>query len=198
MRAGPLGLLFPDPAGLSRAAREQSRITHLDPRCGAGAVVIARAVSIAARGAPIQPGEFLDEIAGSVASDGGSLAGALAGLSEWRQLEPPAAARHIHEIGLDPAHPNWQGISAFVVPSVVWSLYAFLRTPDDYWETICTAISVGGDTDTMAAMAGAISGARLGPDALPKDIVSLVQDRGDWGAEALGRLARDCAAIPWG
>jgi ADP-ribosylglycohydrolase len=198
MRAGPLGLLFPDEAGISRAAREQSRITHLDPRCAAGAVVIARAVSIAARGSPIQPAEFLDEIAGSIADDGGSLALAVGGLSEWCRLDPPAAARHLHEIGLDSAHPKWQGISAFVVPSVVWSLYAFLRTPDDYWETVCTAISVGGDTDTMAAMAGAISGARAGPDALPPTIISLVQDRAEWGAEALSGLARDCAAIAWG
>ena len=40
--------------------------------------------------------------------------------------------------------------------------------PDDYWATVCTAIGVGGDTDTMAAIAGAISGARLGPAALAR------------------------------
>ena len=54
---------------------------------------------------------------------------------------------------------------------MLWSLYAFLRSPDDYWETICTAIGVGGDTDTMAAIAGAISGARLGVAALPADLI---------------------------
>jgi ADP-ribosylglycohydrolase len=90
---------------------------------------------------------------------------------------------------------RWQGISAFVTPSLLWSLYAFLRSPDDYWETICTAIGVGGDTDTMAAIAGAISGARSGVEGLPPDLVAQVNDRGEWGSEALAGLARSCAAI---
>ena len=195
MRAGPLGLLFSDAAAVSRAAREQSRITHLDPRCGAGAVAIALAVFIAGLGEPVDAAGFLEDIAGSVELDDVSVAQAIRGLSQWVSLDPAAAARHLHQSGLDCAHPEWRGISAFVTPSVVWSLYAFLRSPDDYWETMCTAIGVGGDTDSMAAMAGAISGARSGPAVLPQDLVSRLHDRGEWGAEALNSLARDCAAI---
>jgi ADP-ribosylglycohydrolase len=102
----------------------------------------------------------------------------------------------VHESGLDPAHKDkWQGISAFITPSVLWSLYAFLRSPDDYWETVCTAIGVGGDTDTMAAIAGAISGARLGVEALPEELVACLNDRGEWGAGALVELAHSCAAV---
>ena len=90
---------------------------------------------------------------------------------------------------------RWQGISAFVTPSVLWSLYAFLRSPDDYWETICVAIGVGGDTDTMAAMAGAISGARLGVASLPPDLLGQLTDQGDWGADELTELALSCARM---
>jgi len=79
-----------------------------------------------------------------------------------------------------------------VTPSVLWSLYSFLRSPDDYWETICTAIAVGGDTDTMAAIAGAISGARLGVGAFPAPLVVRLTDRGDWGPRRLADLAYDC------
>ncbi len=82
-----------------------------------------------------------------------------------------------------------------MTPSLLWSLYAFLRSPDDYWETICTAIGVGGDTDTMAAIAGAISGARLGVEALPTELLGRLNDRGEWGADALVELANSCAAI---
>ncbi|MCI0355014.1 MAG: ADP-ribosylglycohydrolase family protein, partial [Acidobacteria bacterium] len=71
----------------------------------------------------------------------------------------------------------------------------FLRSPDDYWETVCTAIAVGGDTDTMAAMAGAISGARLGIAALPAGLLERLTDRGEWGALELARLAGDCARL---
>jgi ADP-ribosylglycohydrolase len=123
------------------------------------------------------------------------VADAIRGLAEWLPLVPDAAARHVHESGLDPAHPRWQGISAFVTPSVVWSLYAFLRSPDDYWETICIAIGVGGDTDTMASIAGAISGARLGVGALPQQLLAYLTDQGEWNSEELAELANSCAAI---
>jgi ADP-ribosylglycohydrolase len=196
MRAGPLGLLLPDPVAMIRAAREQSRLTHLDPRCAAGAITIARAVALAARGEPVDPGAFLSDLAGCVEGDDASVAGAIRGLQDWLSLDPVAAARHVHDTGLDPAHiDRWQGISAFVTASVLWSLYAFLRSPDDYWETICVAIGVGGDTDTMAAMAGAISGARLGVASLPQDLLGHLTDQGDWGADELAELALSCAAL---
>ena len=196
MRAGPLGILLPDRVAMTRAGREQSRITHLDPRCAAGAITIARAVALAARREPVDAAAFLSDIAGCAEGDDASVAGAIRGLEDWVALEPVAAARYVHEAGLDPAHMDrWQGISAFVTPSVLWSLYAFLRSPDDYWETICVAIGVGGDTDTMAAMAGAISGARLGVGSLPGDLLGRLTDQGAWGADDLAELALSCAAI---
>ena len=195
IRAGPLGLLFSDIATIARVAREQSRITHLDPRCSAGAVAVALAVSLAVREGPIVPSDFLHEIAALVEQDDMAFAQTLRTCSKWISLSPADAARQLQQNNLDPAHPQWQGISAFVVPSVVWSLYSFLRSPDDYWETVCTAIAVGGDTDSTAAMAGAMSGARGGSVALPEGLLGRLTDRGEWGAGELTLLARDCAGI---
>jgi ADP-ribosylglycohydrolase len=198
IRAGPLGILFSDPDTIAQVARAQSRITHLDPRCAAGAVAIALAVSIAVREGPIVPRHFLDEIAAAIEQDDAGFAEALRSSSQWISLSPAEAAGQLHQSNLDPAYPEWQGISAFVVTSVIWSLYAFLRSPDDYWETVCTAIAVGGDTDSTAAMAGAISGARGGPAVLPQNLLSRLTDRGEWGAGELTLLARDCAELSWG
>jgi ADP-ribosylglycohydrolase len=195
IRAGPLGLLFSSSEKICCVAEEQSRITHRDSRCAAGAAAIALALSLAARPARVGAGEFLDEVAHSVEMIDSSVARALNESSRWFGLEPVAAAQRLHQSGLDGAYPEWQGISAFVTPSVLWSLYSFLRSPDDYWESVCTAIAVGGDTDSMAAMAGAISGARLGPAAVPRALVSRLNDRGEWRAQALALLARDCAAL---
>jgi ADP-ribosylglycohydrolase len=197
MRAGPLGLLFPgSPDDMLRAAREQSRITHLDPRCAAGAVAVAGAVALAAEPGSIHRGEFIEQLATWVAAEDASVADAVLGLARWASLPPAAAARHVHRIGLDPTQvPQRMGISAFVTPSVVWSLYAFLRSPDDYWTTVCTAIRVGGDTDTMAAIAGAVSGARLGLAALPVPLVERLNDRGTWRAEELAQVARNCGRL---
>jgi ADP-ribosylglycohydrolase len=71
----------------------------------------------------------------------------------------------------------------------LWSLYAFLRAPDDYTKAIYTAIIAGGDVDTTAAMAGAIAGARNGLDAVPATIVERLNDRGQWRSDDLIDLA---------
>lgn len=46
-----------------------------------------------------------------------------------------------------------------------------------------------GDVDTTAAMAGAISGAHLGLEAVPREWAERVQDQGSWGYERLVGLA---------
>jgi poly(ADP-ribose) glycohydrolase ARH3 len=79
-----------------------------------------------------------------------------------------------------------------VTTSVLWSLYSFLRTPEDYWETICTAIAVGGDVDTTAAMAGAISGTYLGLEAVPSHLARQLNDQETWGFDELVELAHLC------
>jgi ADP-ribosylglycohydrolase len=65
-------------------------------------------------------------------------------------------------------------------------------------ETILTAIGMGGDVDTAAAMAGAIAGARLGPAAVPNDLASGIHDRGTWKAGDLARLACEAAHVASG
>ncbi|HEX2218991.1 MAG TPA: ADP-ribosylglycohydrolase family protein [Gemmatimonadales bacterium] len=197
MRAGPLGVLFAgDSRALATAALEQSLVTHLDPRCAAGALAVAGAVAAAADAGPIGPDEFLGGVAAMAAHSDESVASAILGLRRWVRLPSEAAARRLHEEGLDPAYADeWQGVSAFVTPSIVWSLYAFLHDPDDYWGAVCTAIEAGGDTDTMAAITGAIAGARLGAQALPWDLVAQLTDRGRWGAAELADLAHRAALL---
>jgi ADP-ribosylglycohydrolase len=196
MRAGPVGLLFGDTMAMVSAAVDQSLVTHLDPRCAAGAVAVARAVALAAGGGPLDRAGFLEEVALLASVQDPSVASAIRGLGSWAHLAPAEAVRWLHAAGLDPAFAGeWQGVSAFVTPSVVWSLYSFLRDPDDYWTVVCTAIGAGGDTDTMAAIAGAIAGARLGPSALPSALVEQLNDRGSWRAADLVELTQRVAGL---
>lgn len=196
MRSAPLGILFDDARAMVAAAIEQSLVTHQDPRCAAGAVAVAAAVACALHTGPFDRLSFITCVADRAEAQDGSVASAIRGLEAWSHLEPEGAARWIHAEGLDPAYSDkWQGISAFVIPSVVWSLYAFLRDPDDYWTAVCTAISAGGDTDTMAAIAGAIAGARLGPSALPARLLEHLNDRGAWRAPELAELAARVARL---
>ena len=67
-----------------------------------------------------------------------------------------------------------------------------MRSPDDYLKTLRTAIAVGGDVDTTAAMAGAMSGAHLGFGVVPRGLARRLTDRGTWGLAELVALADQC------
>jgi ADP-ribosylglycohydrolase len=199
MRAAPVGLFFFDnPQMLIQAAHDQGRITHKDPRSSAGAVAISGAVALVLQERTINPEAFVSSLAEWAGTIDHGFASELKKLIQWLSLPPEKAAAFISEAGLDAEYIDdneWKGISAFVVSSVLWSLYAFLRSPDDYLQTICTAIEAGGDTDTTAAMAGAISGAYLGVGAIPPHLTNHLNDHGTWKFDELVELAHRCYEI---
>lgn len=197
MRAGPVGILFcRDHRVLRNAARDQGAITHLDPRASAGAIAVAASVALAGESeGTIDPSRFVSDIAAILGDFNDEFTAQLERLPSWIGLPPHEAVPHIARAGsAEIDNRDWDGISPFVIPSVLWSIYSFLRTPEDYWSTIRTAISVGGDVDTTAAMAGAISGAHVGLERLPP-IARLVHDQGTWGFDALNELAMACFEI---
>ena len=194
MRAGPIGLLFYDePDGLVRAAHEQGFITHRDTRCSAGAIAIAGAVALALSESSVERLDFLGRLSELTLRIKAPFADDLMRLWGWVTLPPEQAVSHISRVGLErKLDEGWDEIAPFVVPSVLWSLYSFVRSPDDYWQTIRTAIAVGGDVDTTAAMAGAISGAHLGITAIPRKLAGRLTDQGSWGFSDLTDLADKC------
>ncbi|MDV6031962.1 MAG: ADP-ribosylglycohydrolase family protein [Phycisphaera sp. RhM] len=193
MRAGPVGLMFGDVQQVIQTAHDQGRITHQDPRAAAGAVAIAVAVFLALRSETIAPSAFVSQLADFTETIDTAFADSLRQLSDCLELSLDEAVDRIAVLGQEPgATSDWDRISPFVIPSVAWSLYAFLRSPDDYAAAVSTAIRVGGDVDTTAAMTGAISGAYLGLNALPAHLAERVHDRGTWGYNALVSLAERC------
>jgi ADP-ribosylglycohydrolase len=181
-----------------QAAHDQGRITHKDTRCSAGAVAISGAVALVLQDKTIDPDAFIATLAGWTGTIDQGFADEMRNLTQWISLPPDKAADLIARAGADRAYTEddeWKGISGFVISSVLWSLYAFLRSPDNYWETICTAIEPGGDVDTTAAMAGAISGAYLGISAIPSPLANCLNDRGTWRLEELVALAHQCYEI---
>lgn len=53
--------------------------------------------------------------------------------------------------------------------AVACALYAFWRSPRDYRRTVITAVNMGGHSHSVGCIAGAISGAFNGVDAIPAD-----------------------------
>lgn len=192
MRAAPIGLLFYDDLDkLVNAAIKQGKITHLDHRSSAGAVAIAGATAYVLTNTDISSGAMIEHLYNLTKNVDGSVSQAINSLNEWIDLSPHEAATVISKSGNPDNNRTggWKGISPFVTPSVVWSLYSFLKSPEDYWKTICTSIAVGGDVDTTAAMAGAISGTYVGIENIPSNLLQYLTDQGTWGYKKLKDLA---------
>ena len=73
--------------------------------------------------------------------------------------------------------------------SVPTALASFALCPESFAMAVTNVIFLGGDTDTMAAMTGALSGAYLGVARLPQRLVSLLESSPK-GREYLFDLAR--------
>ena len=191
MRAAPVGLMCgARPEELVRTACEQSVITHRDSRCQAGSIAIAGAVALALEERPIDCGVFVARLVEWVRPVDVGLATGIGLLPSWLAGSPDMALAAIATYGRSKdVREAWPGISPFVVPSVLWSLFAFLRHPEDYWAAVTTAIEAGGDVDTTGAMTGALSGARLGLSAIPQWLARSVNDDGRWGYDDLVALA---------
>ncbi|MBY0397230.1 MAG: ADP-ribosylglycohydrolase family protein, partial [Thermoleophilia bacterium] len=72
--------------------------------------------------------------------------------------------------------------------SVMTSIAIFAASPDDYAGVVSRAIGQGNDTDTLAAMAGALCGARLGLGGIPAHLIETLED-GHKGRRYLEALA---------
>ena len=193
MRAGPIGLMFYDETeSLIRAAHDQGIITHRDIRCSIGSVAVAGSVAYALVNKPIDREDFVREISQLVGVIDQSAEVVYSSLTDWIELEPIDAIRAIISSGYAFGDwQDWQGLTPFVTGTVLWGMYAFLHSPENYLKTISTAIEIGGDVDTTAVIAGAISGAYLGIGSLPRNLAIYLTDRGTWGYGELTQLAMD-------
>jgi len=190
MRAAPVGMYyFNDIPKMHEVAHLQGFITHKDPRCSAGSIAIAGAIALIMRDEVDDTRALLRQLSKWMRPYGDEFADLVLRLEEWIEIPPHQAVDVIAPAGKPKDYiDEWPGISPFVIPSVLWSLYAFLRYRDSYWDAISIALSVGGDVDTTAAMTGALSGAYLGEQALPLHLLERINDRGTWQYDDLTEL----------
>jgi len=66
------------------------------------------------------------------------------------------------------------GVEAF--NSVPTAIYIFLKNSRDFKAAILNAVCLGGDTDTIASMVGALSGSYLGFQAIPDEWFRKLED----------------------
>ena len=178
MRAGSLGVIFVEQAGARREYGEAlAQVTHRDPRAVQGALFVAEVAAGLARG--LAPDAAVQEgLAVLVAP------GLRAGVVRALELATEGASR--------PLAAQELGITGFVQHTVAFAAYCLLRQEGDPLQDLASAISAGGDTDSIGAILGCWLGTQHGADALPRALLDRIQD-GPFGPTHLRALARALA-----
>lgn len=155
MRTAAVALPYlDDPDALVAAACQVSALTHHDPRAGEACALWSLAIRHA-----ILKGEFnlragLDRLDDEPAT-------------YWSERIEKAETR-------EPGHfnPNGWVVTAF---QAAWSAIVHTPSPEGpdasrhFGDALATAIAIGDDTDTVAAIAGALLGARWGASSVPAE-----------------------------
>ncbi|MDI6886130.1 MAG: ADP-ribosylglycohydrolase family protein [archaeon] len=174
MRIAPIGILYYDNADtLREIAYKSSHITHSHELGKEGAALQAFSIALAVRG---QKEGMLSALKEFVKND--------VYKEKIRKiailLDKDASKKEvISELG--------NGEAAF--NSVPTAIYSFLRF-DKFEDSVVYAVSLGGDTDTIGAMTGAISGAYYSEGAIPTEWVEKLEE-GEKGKSYIKRLAEE-------
>jgi ADP-ribosylglycohydrolase len=170
MRIAPVGIACP-PEPLDRLVdlvAEAGRLTHDTTVANAGAAAVAAAVSAGVAGATVaEATRFAVAAARAGASRGHYVPGA-------DVAERIAWATELVRRAADPLDTVARLVGTGVATQeAVPAAFAVLALhPDDPWRACLAAAGLGGDSDTVAAMAGAVGGACHGAAALPGDAVA--------------------------
>ena len=161
MRVAPVGLYFHalPPEALCAKARESAAVTHTHPVGMDGAALQALAVATTVPinvHRPFSPQAFLARLLEQATTS-----------TMKQRLQRLAELLDAHASPEEAASALGLGIA--VQESLPFALYSFLSHPHTFMECLLCAVTHGGDRDTMGAMAGALSGAYLGIEAVPDD-----------------------------
>jgi len=152
MRSAVIGVHFKnEPALLEAFVRRSTVLTHTDPKAQTAALAIAKCAAFAASQHRIPSLEELDALLRPQADD------------EWKALteeistaiaEDKTPSEFAVAIGC-----RRKGVSGYSYQSVPVALFLWLHHQGEIEAAVRDAIQLGGDTDTVAAITGALCGA---------------------------------------
>lgn len=169
VRTAPVALaLHSDGEAITAAARAIAELTHPDPLAGDSCVLWSLAIDAALRGEPadpsahvaVLPAERRDQWVAWIAEADGALPGTFA--------------------------ENGYTVTAL---QTAWAAIRH-STGSDFLRVIQAAVGAGGDTDTVAAIAGALAGAVYGLKAIRDQRISRVHGWPDMDVDDLAELGR--------
>ena len=199
MRAAPVGIAVPldgppPGTGLERLVDAVARTatpTHGTSVAIAGACAVAAAVSAGVGGATTEQALGVAVQAAAAGARRGRWVASADVAARTRWAVALVAGRRPEQAAADLV--DLVGTSLATAESVPAALAVASRHPGDPWAAACAAACLGGDADTVAAMAGAVVGACCGASALPPGVRERLVDAnpavlGDLDAVVAGLL----------
>lgn len=188
MRVAPVGVLWShDPERLDEVARRQAATTHAHRLGQAAAALQARAVGVAGSRGRFGPDEMTD-LARVVTEP--ELRDPLEAAVDLARRWADAPGTTLGEVA---ARAGNEVVGHRSVPAALWAA----AVGDRFEDVVGLALGLGGDADTLAAMAGAVAGAAGTQRAIPSAWVDRFED-GERGRTYATRLAGRLAAVDVG
>jgi ADP-ribosyl-[dinitrogen reductase] hydrolase len=161
MRSAVIGAYF---AGKPEKRKEfvlvSSRLTHRSWQAETAALAVAEWVALAMTHPKADASQIFD------------ILGALSLESEWQKIISTmkgslaagnSVADFVRNLNLK------RGVTGYSLHVVPVALYASLRHPDDFRTALASALDCGGDTDTVGAILGGVSGVAVGKSGIPAE-----------------------------
>jgi len=177
-RIAPCALLFHrDREALERTAEASAAVTHCHPLGIAGAVLQARQIvrALEQRGSSLDAASFAVDLRSTTVS------------IEFRQKLRAVEACLARGVEASVVRDRL-GCNGTALGSVPTALFCFLSRPESFEDAVAFAVNLGGETDSLGAMTGAIAGAYHGARAIPGRWRAALEP-GPRGASAIEDLA---------
>jgi ADP-ribosyl-[dinitrogen reductase] hydrolase len=189
MRAAIIGVMV-SPEKLAEFVTASTRLTHTDRRAEVGSLIIARLAADAARVDPARGADWISEIMVEFQDQGD-----LEPLQKNIQLAAETLRQGLSVTAFADQLMSGRGVSGFIAHTVPVAVMAFFRHANDYAQGIEQVIRAGGDTDTTAAITGALIGIRVGIEGIPARWRHRYRDW-PWTLDRLVQLCRP-PAVYW-
>lgn len=163
MRSAIIGVCYGDNVEkLKELVKISTRITHTDPKSEYGALAVAYTAYLnSITNEPLFLDDYFEQLSLLYDENGLVFLNLINEVIESVKREE-SAETYLESIGLE------KGVTGYVYHTVPVVLHCWLRNQKNYSEAIKEVIQCGGDTDTTAAILGAIIGAGVYEDGIPK------------------------------
>jgi ADP-ribosyl-[dinitrogen reductase] hydrolase len=173
MRAAIIGAYFANsPKCIDDYIQASTLLTHTDPKALTGALAIAH---LAARGFQNQAASPLNSQEAFSILENCNRANDM----EWQEIIDKM--RSAFAQGLSVAQLALQmnlskAVSGYIYHTVPIAVYSWMKHSGDFEQTLIAVLNCGGDTDTVASIAGALAGVSSGEQAIPKAWLDKIYD----------------------